>query len=935
MKIYSALLLFLLLFSLPLSLSAQTLFNDQLSYEEIDSIQVLLYNKGDYKNCINFTERVLDKVAKESGKEDTLYAFYQKDLGTFYYEFGDYEKSASNYFSAQNIIKTQIGKSDIRYIKSINGLGAAYQMSNRYDEAVIIFKELEHLINKQWDTNPVIFSIILNNLARLYWIGGNLKKAEALLIKIKNIQKEKLGELDKDYAITLSNLAILYKDLKQYDKAAPLFEQVKRIRYKVLGDQHPYYATGLHDLGAFYTLAQKYDAAEKMLKEALALQEKLWGMQHAQSARTLLSLGNLYFKKNDLKQAEEYIIKSIWANTEVETATFSIDKIHEYDYLSNQLFHVTIRKLLNLYEIQYKNGNSERINEYYTLVKYSILLAEKWKNSFNSDKNKLVALTNNLGLVKKGIKASLIINTETAKKEAFRFAELNKSILLTDAIKGTAARSLGYLPDSLSRLEEILQKELYQLKNKKSQAGLKEERAKINSLIFDLELKKDAFIKKIKKEYPKYYQLKYRDISVNVEEVQETLDSQTLLLEYFVTDTVLYLFSISKTSINIYPIPVDEKDWTLKLNQNRQALTDFKWIVDNMEQSYTDYTTSAHWLYENILSVALEDHSTIKRLIIIPDEALGYLPFETLLTSKPSSILDYKKLPYLLNKYTISYNYSATLWKQNLTKKKQATYNSEILSYAAEYSNSSLDADSINLLNRGIEENEIRGLLKPLKSAQEEVNKLKQTYKGYSASGTNANERSFKDQAPEYGIIHLAMHGVLNPEKPLLSSLVFSENYDSLENNFLYAYEISKLNLNANLAVLSACETGYGEFEQGEGIISLGRSFMYAGVPSLIVSLWSVNDFSTAIIMEDLYKNLNEGMYKDEALRQAKINYLKHKNGLVSHPAFWSAFVQIGNAQPIQINRRSNFNTWYLIGGVFGIILILIVLFRIKAAKFA
>lgn len=130
------------------------------------------------------------------------------------------------------------------------------------------------------------------------------------------------------------------------------------------------------------------------------------------------------------------------------------------------------------------------------------------------------------------------------------------------------------------------------------------------------------------------------------------------------------------------------------------------------------------------------------------------------------------------------------------------------------------------------------------------------------------------------------MHGVLDKEEPLLSSLAFTEIGDSLEDNFCRVYEISQMDINAQLVVLSACETGFGKFEQGEGVMSLARSFMYAGVPSLVVSLWQINDLSTAIIMQHFYGGLAKGLNKSLALKDTKQKYLAGTKGLASHPIF-------------------------------------------------
>ncbi len=199
-----------------------------------------------------------------------------------------------------------------------------------------------------------------------------------------------------------------------------------------------------------------------------------------------------------------------------------------------------------------------------------------------------------------------------------------------------------------------------------------------------------------------------------------------------------------------------------------------------------------------------------------------------------------------------------------------------------------------------------REVLQPLPAARKEVEALEALYKGCFALDSLASERLFYERVKEYGIIHLGMHGLLDENRPILSSLALTENGDSLYDNFLQAHEISKMELNSDLVVLSACETGYGRFETGNGIASLARAFMYAGVPSLVVSLWQVNDMSTSIIMQNFYKHLAHGKTKSAALRQAKLDYLTQADGLAAHPAFWSPFILIGDDDtPVKIRKTT------------------------------
>ncbi len=146
-----------------------------------------------------------------------------------------------------------------------------------------------------------------------------------------------------------------------------------------------------------------------------------------------------------------------------------------------------------------------------------------------------------------------------------------------------------------------------------------------------------------------------------------------------------------------------------------------------------------------------------------------------------------------------------------------------------------------------------------------------------------ATERNFKENANNYGILHLAMHGLLNDQDPMFSKLLFIQN-DTLEGGFLNAAEI--YDLNAQLAVISACNTASGKINRGEGIMSLSRAFMYAGCPSIVASLWKAPDAATSKIMVHFYENLNKGLTKSEAIRQAKLAYLEDNPGISSHPFF-------------------------------------------------
>lgn len=207
----------------------------------------------------------------------------------------------------------------------------------------------------------------------------------------------------------------------------------------------------------------------------------------------------------------------------------------------------------------------------------------------------------------------------------------------------------------------------------------------------------------------------------------------------------------------------------------------------------------------------------------------------------------------------------------------------------------------------------------------DEVNAIADHFEGQFYEGATASEQLFKEYAPNYDIIHLATHAIIDDVHPMNSRLLFSLNEDSVQNanspdesaqdGNLYAWELYNMQLNAQMAVLSACNTGFGKLQRGEGVMSLGRAFAYAGCPSIIMSLWPAQDQATADIMVNFYQGLSAGMTKDEALQKAKLKYLENTDELFAHPFYWASFVVQGDSAPLN-TPYGMFSYWWLGGGL-------------------
>ncbi|MEM7381758.1 MAG: CHAT domain-containing protein, partial [Bacteroidota bacterium] len=189
----------------------------------------------------------------------------------------------------------------------------------------------------------------------------------------------------------------------------------------------------------------------------------------------------------------------------------------------------------------------------------------------------------------------------------------------------------------------------------------------------------------------------------------------------------------------------------------------------------------------------------------------------------------------------------------------------------------------------------------PLPNSGEEVARAVQIWGGQYLLGTDATEKTFRDLAGDYRVIHMATHGVANFTAGNYSYLAFTEVPDDAENELLYVSELYNLKLNADLVILSACETGTGELKHGEGVISLARAFASAGAKSMVTSLWIADDAATKNIMIDFHSNLKKGDSIDQALTKAKLNYMKSSRSTASsHPFFWAGFIPVGDMKALR-----------------------------------
>jgi len=384
----------------------------------------------------------------------------------------------------------------------------------------------------------------------------------------------------------------------------------------------------------------------------------------------------------------------------------------------------------------------------------------------------------------------------------------------------------------------------------------------------------------------------------------DILGPDQVLVEFLVTDQEVLAFVLDRSFCKFVRLPISRKELNahirklhLPFQQLREGRTDLLHLAYDVSLS--------HELYKSLF-LPLEPLFQGKTdLILVPDEVLNYLPFESLARSAatgekaPSTAYaEYRDVDWLVRHYTMRYAISATSLDPKL--RRPGTPQNQLVAFGLSGLNGSQNTNIARTVLRRASENGAQlPSLPPLPQAARESRNVARIMAGKVTTRvfTNdlATENTFYKEAPTASYLHLAVHSLLNNEQPNYSALLLASEPES--DGLLQTFEISNTHLNANLVTLSGCETALGKLVKGEGLLGLRRAFLQAGARSVLVSLWSVED-STADFMEEFYRNLGKDLSPGKALRLAKTQYLERtlpagpgQQISLSHPFFWAPFV--------------------------------------------
>ncbi|MEZ4828807.1 MAG: CHAT domain-containing protein [Bacteroidia bacterium] len=405
-------------------------------------------------------------------------------------------------------------------------------------------------------------------------------------------------------------------------------------------------------------------------------------------------------------------------------------------------------------------------------------------------------------------------------------------------------------------------------------------------------------------QHPGYYRLKYPS-PLSPDEFTANIPGTQAIYSYFQEGKKLFVFRFFEGKWYIKLYTGSDTDETL-----REWLAFIRALPSDDIQNIAEKGQSL----TQILLPGLS--SEMKNLLIIPDGKLGYLPFETLLQENSESKYDneYREWAFLARNFTFRYINNAGIWLQYA---EASEYPAPYLGFAPAFGEDAYAGGT-------------RSMPGALRYNQTEVMQVAGLLKGKALTGIAADEASVKKLEDTPHILHFATHAVADDNDPMASKLYFGPQTDSAEDNMLHVWEIFGLDLNSPLTVLSACQTGAGPLQRGEGIMSLARAFQYSGSRNVLTTLWQTDDQAGAEITTSFFGYVNEDWSLENALRESKTDWLRKSDNYHCHPYFWAGYVLIGNGGNVNIKGSGFWANGLIYAGILLSAIVIILIFSKK-----
>lgn len=779
-------------------------------------------------------------------------------------------------------------------------LGYYLKRYEKHYDAIQQYQKAWRTYNSHQLSNYDIIEYCLKPLGNLLTITGNFADAENIITQYMQMAQTENDE--EAYTAGIINLSVVYNNIGQYDEALELLERHRKqdnlnknqkelIENNIASNmlalkmheevQKKVEATEVKSISGLKNKAQlliekkEYNKAKKLFKEI----EKLLIKENStrQLAKFYVEEASFYYLIPNKERAIAYLDKALsllLPNVKIE----DIRKNNSLLYPENTL--IDIFDAFALY--------SNDLNQTFDYYKLSFYVEKLLLDNINDSQSKLIFQTSYRKRSEKCLKLLydeyIKIRNDSLIWEAFQFAESSKAMILKESatrkslLEQNPSDSLLILKDELLSKQQSLIGELM----RKQLSNPEEAQGKFNQDFMDLSYKLREVQNEVDQRYPKST---INDLNFSALQ-QQLKEDEAQMLYFFYGEQNLYLFNIENENISWQKISLDDK-FQEQLIHFIQLFESPSLINNDIEK----YVNDAFELNRILRQGINKGH---RKLIIVPDGLLSFLPFEALL-SKQVKHSNFGKMPYWLKEFNISYNLSAVFYVEN-----QKDLNLESL-----YGVFPVFKNTERYLRYSEKESElIAGIF------DESFDK-----------NQNATKTSFLNKVNQSDILHLSTHA--------MGGSFSMPPYIEFSDDVLLLPELYAQDLDVSLVVLSACETGVGKIIKGATPMSLARGFQYAGAQNVLMTQWQVNDYATSIIMEGFYQKLAKNNSPATSIQNARISYLDDQSisNIEKSPYYWAGFMYYGKLTKEE-KRWFDFEFLLKLGVVFIIILLVFYIFK-------
>lgn len=846
-----------------------------------------LFRLGKYTEAEATLQNALALHQRFLSPDDTLIGANFHHLGLNCMELGHYEQAIQHQQKALDIYLLRFGKKHWKTTNVMSDLGASLGFMGHFRQNMVLQEEVLSIRQTIFRPNDPSIARSCMALGIACKLARRFPEALAYYQQALDIFTQNKSP---NMAYCCSEIGLVYLAQKDPLKALEFFEKERKVMAELGEENHNTFGYTCVDLGKAHYALGHYQEAIQWQQKAIHLFRDGNGADHAELAPVWHHLGLAQAAEGQFENA----LASFAEDRRISRLTFGQSASREYHLLSD---------LAHLHALRYDRTQADSLLaislNYY--IEAAHILEEEFKRQTDPVLQKKY-LFDAIPVMEQAIHAAYrrlkkYPRDRDALQQAWQWSEYVHGFLLNTATQETEGRKIAGIPPELLEKETHLRLRLTSMSKYASdltEKGLPLTHPDVlhhHARQSEVQAQYDALMREFSQKYPAYYRLKHDLAPIPLREIQQHLKAGQTLLEYFTGDSSIFAFVVRPDTALLIRI---SRDFPLKrwISEFREGITGYHTALTKTsveyERTVRQYARTAHALCQKLLAPVAPWLTS--DLIIIPDAELNYLPFEALVSTPPADVSNFKTYPFVVLERNISYAYSATLYHQIAQRPKETKNSGNLLGFAPFF-----NADTAALALRLSKDETLRNVLSPLPYSGEEIWRADRRAKGKNTivTGAEATLARFCALAPGHRILHLATHAKANEKTGEWSYIAFAPT-ERDTTGLLYAGEVYNLRLHADLVVLSACETGTGELQYGEGVISLARAFYYAGARSVATSLWKVNDQATMRITDRFYSEWTQKKSVRQALTNAKRQYLHDYPGAQAHPFFWAGLVLAG-----------------------------------------